>query len=460
MGGMSGLNTALSALYAARNGLETAGQNIANVNTDGYHRQRTIQQSIGAAITPAFYAKTGGIGQGVRVADVQRMSDQFLETRSLSEHASQSSLTQTQGVLARIELAFAEPGDSGLQSQMSDFWSSWDDVANHPDDLAARTQLLEQAHTVINSFSQASTQLASLQQTSTDQISAKVAEINDLGARIADLNHSIANATNAGMHPNDLIDQRDSMLSKLAGDIGVTTRPGPAGTVDVFIGNQAIVQGSISNAMRVDLSASPVVGLKWDINGASVSAKGGEVGGLVSTVNDIIPRFQAAVDGVAQKMVATVNTQHALGVDLLGGTGANLFDPAGTTAGTIALNPLVDADPRLVAAGQTGGGTLDGHNALLLAELATSPTGPDLAYRQLIDGLGVEAQRANRQVDIQSAITAQVDGAKEGTSGVNLDEEMTNMVAYQHAYDAAARFMTSIDSLLDTVIHGTGLVGR
>ena len=107
-----------------------------------------------------------------------------------------------------------------------------------------------------------------------------------------------------------------------------------------------------------------------------------------------------------------------------------------------------------------GSGDAGGGNALRLAGLNSTDGGPDRVYRALVVQLGVEAQTANRRVEIQSSILTQADAAREADSGVNMDEEMTNMLAYQRAYEGAARFMTSVDQLLDTLINRTGLVGR
>ena len=106
------------------------------------------------------------------------------------------------------------------------------------------------------------------------------------------------------------------------------------------------------------------------------------------------------------------------------------------------------------------GGRVDGTNALQLAELGSVPTGPDASYRSFIDGVGVDIQRASAQAGMQQTITQQTDQAQQSASGVNLDEEMTNMVAYQHAYEAAARFLTTVDQMLETLVNGTGMVGR
>jgi flagellar hook-associated protein 1 FlgK len=198
----------------------------------------------------------------------------------------------------------------------------------------------------------------------------------------------------------------------------------------------------------------------------------GSTAALLTGINDTVPRYVDQLDAIAVRLRDLVNGVHADGQDLDGNPGVAFFE--GTGAGDIRLSAAVAGQPRRLAAAAAGGGTADNNNALLLAALSghrdrplnpgdpayLAGDGPDLLYRSMVVGLGVENQAVNRRVDIQSEITRQVDAARDGQSGVNLDEEMTNMLAYQRAYDAAARFMTTIDEMLDRLINATGLVGR
>jgi flagellar hook-associated protein 1 FlgK len=158
---------------------------------------------------------------------------------------------------------------------------------------------------------------------------------------------------------------------------------------------------------------------------------------------------------VAYQLAKVVNLQHQLGVDKGGSDGGALF-AFSVAAG---LSVLI-TDPTKVAAGSPTAGALDGSNALGLADISAMTGGPDALYQKLVIGLGVEAQTVNRRVDIQNDITSQVDSAREGASGVSIDEEMAAMVQFQHTYQAASRMITAIDDMLDRLINGTGHVGR
>lgn len=445
MGDFAGLQVGLSALLAQRRAIEVAGQNIANVNTEGYSRQRVAMTSDSGPITPAIFARYEGSGLGVRSGVVERLRDQFLELRGYQEHAAGSRLEVGAGTLARVEATFGEPSDQGIAAQLADFWAGWDDVANRPGDLAARSQLLERAETLAASFRRADADLQALWDTNLEQVGAVVAEVNATAARIAELNSTIQAAVGSGLTPNDLMDQRDQLISQLSERVGVTVRPGEAGTTDVFVGGTALVRGTRSEALEVLVGPgpTPAVSVNWTKDGAAASTSG-RIGGMLDALDDVLPRYRAGLGAVAGDLLTATNAVHTTGFDLDGAAGLAFFTmgPAG-----LEVNAAVAADPRKVAASATAG-TLDGSIAAALG----GTTGPDAAYRQVIVGLGVEAQSANRRVEIQSAITREVDAARESEAGVNIDEEMTQLMAFQHAYQAAARFVTVVDETLETLL--------
>lgn len=471
MSSLSSLTTALSALYAQRRGLDVTGNNIANANTEGYTRQRVNMVANAGPVAPAVFSKWNGVGQGVDVTGITRLRDAFLDLRSHQEHATQGNLQMTQTILSRIELGFGEPSDIGLGAQLSEFWSGWDDVANNPTDLAARNALLERASTLTTNLRGTAASLTTLSTDLTDQLRAQTEAVNQMAASIAQLNDNIANSTNAGMNPTDLLDQRDTLVAKLADTIGINVKPTEGGGVDIFVGGTALVRDTVAEALTVDASGGTVT-MRWVKDGYPATIDGGTTSALVAGINDTIPRYLAQLDGVALRLVELVNGAHAEGQDLDGNAGGEFF--TGTGAADITLSDAVRGMPRAIAAAGMGEGAADGSNALRLADFAglrdrpldpadpayLAGDGPDLLYRSLIVGMGVETEAVNRRSEIQFEITRQVDAARDAQAGVNLDEEMTNMLAYQRAYDAAARFLTSVDQMLDRLINSTGLVGR
>lgn len=463
-----GLRVALSSLYAQRRGLEVTGHNVANVNTDGYSRQRVGLQAAGANTVPALHSTWKGGGAGVDVTGVDRLRDQFLEARALVEHSVDSRLRQSQQIMARTELVFAEPGPNGLQAGLAEFWAGWGDIANQPTDLAARAQILERSKALATAFNRSRDELATLWGSSVEQLRVTVDDVNATAARVAELNAAIERAVKSGLSPNDLADQRDLLVMHLAETVGATVRPGKAGLVDVFVGGTALVRGARSESLQLAVPTGTTVAnadqpgqsvqVQWAKDGYPAMVGGGQAGGLLDGVNRVLPATRTGIDDIAQNLVGLVNGQQAAGYDLDGLPGQPLlsWDPV-TGVGVLIADPA-----RIAAAAEAPapGPSVDGRNALRMAELAADPAGPDQAYRSFIVAFGVETQAVNRQVSIQADITAQIDAVRDAESGVNLDEEMANMVAYQHAYSASARLLTAVDEMLETLIRGTGVVGR
>jgi flagellar hook-associated protein 1 FlgK len=451
----NGLRIALSSLYAQRKALQVTGQNIANANTEGYSRQRVELVANAGPSTPAIESRYTGPGMGVLTGETTRLRDQFLEVRGYQEHAVEAGLKESQSVLSRIELAFDEPSDDGLSKLITSFLASFDDVANNPEDLAARAQLIEQGKTLMAGFAQLDAALATQRQSSIEELGSLVDEVNQAAARVAELNQNISSAINNGFSPNELMDQRDLLIAQMAEQVGVTVRPGENGTVNVFIGGTAIVRDTHVSPLRLEVGTDPAQTLRvvWAADSYPAGVAGA-AGGLVSGANEVIPRYRTGLADVARQLADEVNAVHRTGFALDGSTLRDFF--VTDANGRIDVDPAIVADPRLVAAAAAAGATRDGSIAQQIAEL----TGAGDTYHRLVVGLGVESQATNRRVEVQAAIIEHVDSARESAAGVNLDEEMTLMLQFQHAYDAAARFLTAVDQTLDTLINSTGLVGR
>jgi flagellar hook-associated protein 1 FlgK len=183
----------------------------------------------------------------------------------------------------------------------------------------------------------------------------------------------------------------------------------------------------------------------------------------LSTLNAILPSYRTSLDTFAADLAASLNTAHTAGYDLAGAAGTNLM---GSSGGPITAKSIVVAisNPALLAASgvapTAGVPAMDNSNADAIAQLRQLSTGADANYRRMIVELGVQSAVAQRNLDIQTVIATQVDAARESVAGVNIDEEMTNMLQFQHAYAAAGRLVTAIDETLDVLINRTGVVGR
>ena len=453
------INTALTSLYAQRRALDVTGQNIANANTEGYSRQRVQMQSEVGSMSPAIYARIDGLGTGVSVSAVQRTRDEYLESRGRTEHGKAAYSTAQTAAYSAIEDVFAEPSDTALAAQMSDMWGGWNDVANNPQLSATRSTLIQQSSTVADGLNRAHASLAGQWADNRVQLSAYADEVNTTADSIARLNDSIVKAKASGLTVNELEDRRDLQVMRLSQLAGATASQRPNGAMDVFVGNSTLVSEfttrklEVSGAARLDDQNVDPMTLRWADTKTAVTA-GGTMGAMADTMTTIIPAMSDALDSVAKNLADTANALHSGGFSRDGSTGLDFF--TGTTAATI---KVAITDPEKVAVSSTPD-ALNNSVADALADVGDSVSGPDREYQSMIGQLGVAAQASSRRTEIQTTVTEQVDASRESESGVNLDEEMTNLLTYQRGYEAASRVLTTIDSMLDQLINRTGLVGR
>ncbi|MBG0833369.1 flagellar hook-associated protein FlgK [Planomonospora sp. ID67723] len=474
MSTFSGISTALSGLYAQRQALDVNGQNIANANTEGYTRQRVELNSVGGTVTPSMYSVTDGLGNGVTAAGVTRLRDEFLEARGQIEHAKFAYMSGQEEIYARVEEVFAEPSDTGIQSQLSDYWAAWGDVANRPDDLAARAQLMQEGGTVADGLRSASDALDSLWTSTRDQLGSMVDELNTATDGVAQLNGAIVRATAAGLPASELQDKRDLLALRLSELTGATSKILANGSMEVSLGGTKLVDGTTARELTVagastmrGVMADPnnSVALRWTNPDAEATVTSGQIASSLQSLNKVLPDYAAKLDEVAAKLASTVNPQHVKGYDLDGVAGKDFFT---ATTGTVINASTIKVgltSPRQVAASSlppattdpvTGlpippKGNYDEKNADVLAGLSNVEGGPDRFYRQTVTGLGVDSQAAQRRTAIQNVVTQNNDAQRVAQSGVSLDEEMANMILYQRAYQAATKMISTIDSTFDSL---------
>lgn len=461
MSSFGGLSTALSGLMTQRRAVEVTGQNIANASTPGYVRQRAEMAALGGAAVPSMFSTPAVVGQGVAVVGVNRLNDLFLDARARTEGGVLAAATQEAATMSRLESLLAEPGDSGLSAQMAQFWSSWSTVGNEPDSIAARSELLERGSTLVRTLADASAAVDSQWGAGRDQAVALAAEVTAAAASIAQLNGTIRQHTVVGVPANELLDQRDQLLSRVVELTGAAVRPGPDGVVDVTLGGVPLVTGSRADRAEVTgavgmggVAADPV---RLVVGGTPTTAPSGQLSAVLGALNTHLPTASAGFDGVAATLADAVNTVHRQGKGLTphDGGGQDFF--SGSTARTIAV---ALTDPRQVAAAGGGEGALGSSNADAMAQLASAADGPGAAWNRLVVQMGVASQGAARRAGVQEVVARTAESARESASGVSIDEEMTQLVAYQRAYEGNARVISAIDEMLDVLVNRTGTVGR
>lgn len=461
-GTFASFGTALSALRYNRVVLDIANSNIANVSTEGYVRRRAQAESVGAPSQPALWSRYDGHGEGVALSGIQRMTDPLLDARVRREHGNQSYLDVRQTVLERVETGIGEPGDDGVAAALAEFRQGWHDVVINPGGDAARQQVLARAASVADALRIQSRNISTEEGDQRIHALSIVSEVNTVSADLAALNKTIGVAAVNGSDAGTLLDSRDQLALRLAEMVGGRATVGPDGMMGVTVNGVSLVSGAESGTLVVTggvtadggADGAPVA-FAVDRGGVATAVPSGmlgELGAVTDLLNTTLPGYRAGLVEIARTLADEINAQHQAGYDKAGAAGEPLFaydaaDPASTLAVRI-------TDPGKVAASAVPGGGTDAGNADRLAD-ATSVEG---SYQRLVNSFGTEVASVRRLAGNQQALTAQVDGAREQLAGVNLDEEMVEMVTAQRAYEAAGRLMTTLDSVLDTLINRTGLV--
>ncbi|MGN8050279.1 flagellar hook-associated protein FlgK [Curtobacterium sp. 22159] len=465
------LATAYSGLAAARAGIDVTGQNIANAGTTGYTRQRVTQTSIPAAQTGFVRGTAALAGQGVSVDGIARLASLTLDAGVRAAVGSSAYADTRATALSALETGLAEPGDDGLATKLDAFWSSWSELSSHPDDPGAASAVLGAAKTVASALATGSKAIDAQWSSIRGTVEGQVRQLNETASQVADLNGRIRSTLASGGNANELLDQRDQLTEQIASLAGGTVRQNTDGTVDVLIGGNAIVQGTDARQVALGggqrLADGAAVTLSWTSGTAgSVSLSGGSIGGNLSllapaTANGTggaLAEASVAYDQVATKLAAAVNAVHATGTTPTGATGAPFF---ALTAGVPAAQGLtvVPTDGSGLAT-RNASGQLDDSFTDALSRLGTASDGPDRAWATFVAGVGSASRSAASESTLTGLAMTNARTQQQSSAGVDLDEENVNLLSYQHAYQGAARVLTAVDEMLDTIINRVGLVGR
>ena len=447
---VGGLRSGSSGLLAAQRALETAAHNVSNANTIGYSRQRVEMTTADALIASRGVLGPGAAGQGVSIDAITRATDTLLVSNHRQSLGQLASWSTRADFFERAEQVLG-PLDEGVSQELTAFWNSWEALSQSPESLTSRDQVLNAGEQLAGQIRDAHSRVVGLRTDVERDMTATVDRLNDLTAEIANLNGQIKAARAAGSTANDLLDLRDAALAEVSELSGAVVNNEDDGDVRVTLNNMPIVQGT--NAEPLAVSGTPPV-VVWQASGTPAGVAG-ELGSLVELGGPTTDELLTRLDEVATELRDIVNTAHATGFGLDGVSGRNFF------VGTGAQDLVVDAGlTNAMVAASASGAAPDGNHALAMGALRTT-TGPSgSTTAELIASiqgfLGLEADQAITQRDLSRVVANDAARSIAEVSGVSTDEELTNMLQFQRAYEASARVITVIDEMLDRLINGTG----
>ncbi|MGI6037270.1 MAG: flagellar hook-associated protein FlgK [Limnochordia bacterium] len=460
----SGLEIARRALQAHQRAIDVTGHNIANMNTPGYSRQVASLAASNPYPVPARNQGVGPwqVGTGVNVTEIIRVRDRFADQQIRQESQELGRWETRKNLLHQVESIYNEPSEYGIRQALDLFWQSLQDLSIHPDDLSVRAVVLQRGSVLSDALRDTRRQLVELRSDVNQTAAITVAEINDLAKQIADVNAQIGKVVSVGGQPNDLYDQRDLLLADLSKLVNISVTQRSQGMISVTIGGGLLVEADKAFALEAvrQMENAQFYDIVWAGRGTKANIESGTLAGLLEFRDQDLREQIAHLDELASTLIEKFNEIHQEGFNL-GGVKAGPFFK-GSSAFDI---DVAITEPEKIAAGVTANRG-DGENALALAQLQHQPllSGRTATlndyFGAMMGALGVASQQAQTRTNNQQLILEHFHNRQEMTAGVSLDEELTNLIRFQHAYNAAARLATTMDEAIEVIINRMGLVGR
>jgi len=342
------LSSAISGLAAFQRSLDVTSNNIANVNTEGYSRQRVDLQT-----SPEQYFGHGYVGSGVNATSIKRSYDEFINTQMRSSSTAFNDVNSFYQLSSRIDNLLADQS-TGLPSAMKTFFNSVNDVANDPTSLPARQVMLSEGDALARHFNTLSSRFDDIRQQVNSNLETSVKEVNAYAQSIADLNKQITDdigKASGQQMPNALMDQRDLLLAKLAEKMDIAVVPQPDGSFSVFAGQgQPLVLSNRASTISLQAAADDPSRRLLMLSGQDITGTltGGEIYGNIRFRDEMLDPAQAQLGLIAAGMAEEFNSIYRTGVDMLGQSGVDFFQ-IGTPDGQVKVSA---SDPSLRVSAQ------------------------------------------------------------------------------------------------------------
>lgn len=401
-----GIELGKRSLSVAQTSISTTGHNIANANTAGYSRQQVNQASAPSLdVWASGSVNPSQLGQGALVESITRVRDRFLDAQYRDQSSSAAEWSVRQETMGRIEVAIGEPSETGLRVSMDQLAAAWQDVANDPSSASAQAVLKERALAFTELAQSMDRSFGNITADLTLQQSAAVDEANGYLEQIAELNKSILQN---GKNSNDLLDQRDLVVEKLSSLMPVRVTSNNNGVYDISLQNgKSLVTG-------IGQTGSIAVG---------EAVGGGKIGGIEEALKTV-ETHQGNLAAVVEKF-AQANGLNEAGSLFASDTPFSVQSLSVNTAAAYTQPASRQADSK---AAQSD-------------------------FRALVSQIGAQSQTAIYGAANSEAALMATENRRQSVTGISIDEEMANLIKYQHAYSAAARFVSTADELLDTLIN-------
>ncbi len=436
-------------LSTYKSAIDVTSGNIANANNPGYTRRRVDLRNL-----TQTNGVLGRLGSGVSPGDLLRTRQRFAETALWRENAGLAKYEQSETMLQQVESIFGDASSGGLSNVLSEFWNSWNDLANDPESDSLRSLVKNKGQLLADSMNNTYNRTLQFQQQIKPQISGTVNDINRIGRQLVNLNRELRVSDNP-----DLLDSRDQLISDLSKMINISVKEKDTGEVSIFSGGYLLVSDTKQNELSVSFNSDSAVqsaAVVFKDSNFEPEIEGGTLAGMMDTFNNKIPSYLDSLDTLAVNVAEKVNELHAAGYNVAGTTGVNFFDDGVSGASSFRMNAAIVEDPTLIAtrAATEGVGSNSVAESIFNLQFDTivENQAPSDFFTNLLSVIGSDIDNASFLRESQELITQNLQNQKDQVAGVSLDEEMTKLVQYEQAYQAAAKIINTVDQMLETVL--------
>jgi flagellar hook-associated protein 1 len=446
---MGGLNTSLligmQALEVSQGELNATSNNIANSNTPGYTREIPDVSE-----NPETVSGNTVSGGGVSLNGLQSVRDELLDLQIQQQTSAQSSADTASSALQQVQTNFSSTGND-IASAFSAFSSGLAQLSATPSSTSAQAGVMTSGQNLAEAFNTTANGLTTEQSAMNTQVTQTVAQINSLTGQIAQLNGQVSQLTAAGQSGGTVEDQRDELVQQLSQLTGISVTQSSDGEVITTGNGTPLVMGNQSFSLQTTTGSDGMQHV-LDSNGTDITSaiQGGQLGGSIQTRDQVIPSYLTQLNTLASQFATAFNAAQAQGYDSTGNVGQNFFSVPASLAGAAAGITVSITDPSQIAVSSDGTAGSNGNVANLSAALTNAlPSGqsPSQAYANLVFQVGNDASNASTQSTAIGQNILQLTNQQSSVSGVSIDEETTNLIQYQTAYEAAARIVSTIQQL-------------
>jgi flagellar hook-associated protein 1 FlgK len=462
---LSILNMSTNALFAAQTGVEITSHNLANVDTPGYTRQTPVYET-----ADPVRGRAGLIlGRGVSVRNIRSVEDRFLNYQVNTNSFGLGRLDVAARGTDLLQEIVNEAGDNGLAVRMNEFFAAMQDLAAHPEGQAERTAVRGNAASLVNEFHRIAAGVADVRKAMNAEVEDCTKEVNRLAAQIADLNAKITAIESTGQSAVDYRAGRTAAMKELAQYVDFHSYEDDSGGTTIYLaagmplvtGDRYSTLGVSGNAADGGMFRVRFIDPNGSANDVTDQIQGGKIRGALDIRDTDALDMLERIDNLAYSFAQQLNAIHRTGYGTNGSTGNDFFANLGGTregsASRIELDDSILADVSNIAAAQVDE-IGDNRNALAMAALQNDLTmnGGTWTftdfYGAIVGDVGLAAHQNGISYDHQKAVTDQIVAYRESITGVSIEEEMTNLIKFQQAYQASAKMINAVSGLLDVLM--------